>query len=110
MNLVLIFSILSVTINGAILFILTQYHKKVSDIYKKISATNRITQDTLRESDEANKVILSNLYSAQLVSISIKDNLKALETQLESKYKKNQLLFGITENDVRKKYQENRKF
>jgi hypothetical protein len=110
MNLVLIFSILSLFVNAAVVFILTRYHKRVSDIYEKISATNRITQDTLRESDEANKVILSNLYSAQLVSISIKDSLKALEVQLETKYKKNQLLFGITENDIKKKYQENRKF
>jgi len=110
MNLVLIFSILSLFVNAAVVFILTRYHKRVSDIYKKISATNRITQDTLRESDEANKIILSNLYSAQLVSVSIKDSLKALEVQLEAKYKKNQLLFGITENDIRKKYQENRKF
>ena len=108
--LTIIISAISLTINGSIFFILTRYHKRVADIYLKISATNRVTQDTLRESDMANKDILSNLYSSQLSASTIKDTLKAIEIQLETKYNKNRLLFGITEDDVRKKYQENRRF
>lgn len=100
----------SLLINIAILFTLARYHYRVKGIYNQVTATNKVTQDTLYESNEANKEILSNLHSAQLAASMIKETMVKYEKQLESKYNKNQLLFGVTQKSLEEKYKENRNF